>query len=280
MEQKFYYAPVTAPRCGNALDHPWDHAVPLYRMAPHVWQVGGQDDVCAYLLDSGEGLIMIDTGYEETMYMLVNNIHEAGFKPKDIKKILLTHWHGDHVNGARILQEMSGAEIWLSKEDNPWHLQYINRPGRIPTKPFQVDHFYNNDETIDLGRFSIHTKLVPGHTPGATAMWFTDTDEETGESYVCAIHGGLGVDSMRPDRIGVEGITADMPDRFIRDCEELAKMHVDIHIPSHLNQANIVPNIPEDPMEWKCFVADYSWPSTLLNRAEKVKSFWPEKYGK
>ena len=45
MEKKLYYAAVEHPRCGDDLEHPWKYAVAPYRAAPHVWQVGGQDDV-------------------------------------------------------------------------------------------------------------------------------------------------------------------------------------------------------------------------------------------
>ena len=61
MEKKFFYAQVPPLRCGKDLDNRWKYEIPAYRVAPHVWNVGGQDDVCAYLLDSGEGLILIDT---------------------------------------------------------------------------------------------------------------------------------------------------------------------------------------------------------------------------
>ena len=70
-------------------------------MGPHVYSVGGNDDVCAYLLDSGQGHILIDTGMEQSVYLLVDSIHRMGFDPRDIKMILLSHYHGDHVNGAR-----------------------------------------------------------------------------------------------------------------------------------------------------------------------------------
>ena len=69
-----------------------------------------------FLLDTGEGLILIDTGLNaETCYLVIERIWESGHDPRDIKKILLTHWHGDHSCNARVLQEMSGAEIWLQR---------------------------------------------------------------------------------------------------------------------------------------------------------------------
>jgi metallo-beta-lactamase class B len=56
-------------------------------------------------------------------------------------------------------------------------------------------------------------------------------------------------------------------------------MPVDIALASHLNQNNILPNIPKDPDDYTVFVADYAWADVLINRAEAVKKFYPEIYG-
>ena len=55
---------------------------------------------------------------------------------------------------------------------------------------------------------------------------------------------------------------------------------MDIALASHLNQANILPNIPKDPRDYSVFVADYAWGDVLINRADAVKEFYPEVYGK
>ena len=54
MEKRFQYKP-PKPRCGGNLATRWNYTEPVYRVAPHVWNVGGQDDVAAYLLDTGDG---------------------------------------------------------------------------------------------------------------------------------------------------------------------------------------------------------------------------------
>ena len=56
--------------------------------------------VCTHLIDTGEGLIIIDPGYSESLHIIVNNIWELGFKPTDIKYIVVTHAHYDHMGGA------------------------------------------------------------------------------------------------------------------------------------------------------------------------------------
>ena len=56
----------------------------------------GNADVGSYLIDTGDGLILIDTAYPTTRALLVQSIWEAGFNPGDIKYILHTHGHFDH----------------------------------------------------------------------------------------------------------------------------------------------------------------------------------------
>ena len=258
MEKKLFYAPVEHPRCGDDLEHPWKYAVPPYRVAPHVWQVGGQDDVCAYLLDAGEeGLILIDTGYRASFYLLLNSLYSIGYDPRQIKKILLSHWHWDHVNGARYLQELTGAEIYLSEIDEEQHQLHKDKTDPLPMVDYRVDHFYDDSKTIDLGRFSVHTRLTPGHTPGATSFWFEDKDEKTGEVFRCAMHGGIGVGMMARDFLKENHLSPELPHIFIKDCLELAdSWKVDICLPSHLNQGNVKPNIPEDRSDYRVWIAD------------------------
>lgn len=281
MEKKIFYAPVNHPRCGDDLEHPWKYAVPAYRVAPHVWNVGGQDDVCAYLLDTGEGLILIDTGYRASLYLLIDRIYSIGYRPQDIKKILISHWHWDHVNGCAALQALSGAQVWISKEDEVFHQRFKDDTSRLPMVDYTATHFYDDSTPITLGRFTIHTVLTPGHTPGATTFRFEDTDEATGRTFRCAMHGGIGVPQMAPDMLAKLGGRVEDAYRFVDDCEnKLANWEIDLPLPSHLNQGNVLPNLPEDKSDYTVWIADYAWRDTMLDRAQAVKKLYPEVYGK
>ena len=272
-------------RMGNAINDRSkgkmaDHTIPAYRTAPHVWNVGGQDDVAVYLLDTGDGLILIDTGYEATLYLLVDRIWRTGHDPKDIRKILLTHYHGDHSQGVAGLVEMSGAEVWLSAVDEENHQRTKDSDFPMPVIPYKVDRLYDDDVPIVMGRFTIKTRLTPGHTWGATSFFFDDTDDETGITYHCAVHGGMGTAMMKPGTAmaQMENMTPEGAERFIADCLDMADMDIDINMASHLNQANIDENLPEDLDDYTWFVNDYSWHDMMINRAEEVMSYFPDRY--
>ncbi|HAE16740.1 MAG: MBL fold metallo-hydrolase [Solobacterium sp.] len=276
-------------RYGNSIrdyftGNPWDHTEPAYRVGPHVWNVGGNDDVAVYLLDTGEGLMLIDSGYEQSVYLVVDRIYSIGFKPQDIRKILLSHWHGDHTQGARLLQELAGGkekcEIWLSREDEAMHQKTAMNTKPFSVLPYEVTNFYDDNTPVKMGRFTIRTKLCPGHTLGVTSFFFEDTDEETGETVKMAMHGGMGTGTMYPgSAMGKsEEVTPEIAFRFVKDCLEMAQWPVDINMSSHLNQTNVDENMPEDLNNWRWFIADYSWHDMLVNRAEDVMEKYPEQY--
>lgn len=275
MGEKFHR--VASPGAIRNLDHIWDYYLAPFRIAPHVYGVGGNNDVAVYLLDSGEGLILIDTGMAEFLYLVVDSIHRAGFDPRDIKLMLLSHAHGDHYNGARMLQAMSGAAIYMSAEDEAFYHNSPKIPG-VTEVPFAVDRHYSDDVPITLGRFTIRTKLTPGHTPGTTSFFFDDTDDDTGETFHVGMHGGVGADLMRPETLARLHLPEALAHRFIADCEAMKACKVDICLPSHLNQVNLVANLPADWRDYRPLVDPTVWPDLMQERADTIKAFYPQRY--
>ena len=94
-------------------------AIEPFRVAPRVWYVGNTW-VGSFLIQTSEGLALIDTTVMEDLYLLIDSIHRLGFDSKDLKHIFLTHAHMDHDGAARALKELTGAKVWLSREDEEW----------------------------------------------------------------------------------------------------------------------------------------------------------------
>ena len=79
--------------------NPLDRYVHPFRIWGNVWYVG-DSWVCVHLIDTGDGLLLIDSGNCGCTDMLVQAIWEAGFNPKDVKWIIHSHGHLDHIGGA------------------------------------------------------------------------------------------------------------------------------------------------------------------------------------
>ena len=78
----------------EARDMPWKVAIEPFRVAPRVYYVGNIW-VGSFLVDTEEGLAIIDTTVMEDLYLLLESIRKLGFNPMDIRKIFLTHAHMD-----------------------------------------------------------------------------------------------------------------------------------------------------------------------------------------
>ena len=113
----FRCTPPTKDPVATLAYRPWELAIKPFQVAPQTWYVAGQTWVGCYLIDTGDGLILIDTAIAESAYMLVDSIYRLGYRPEQIKKILISHAHFDHCGAAAIMKKLTGAEMYLSKED-------------------------------------------------------------------------------------------------------------------------------------------------------------------
>ena len=266
--KRFYRVEKTPEAMKIMNTEPWRAYQEPFRCAPHVYMVSGNVDWFVYLLDTGEGLILIDSSMNPLDYLLIDSIHRMGFDPRDIKKILITHGHRDHDGCARLLKEMSGCEIYFPPADVEYKKEHetMYTGSKDPLYfDYEIDHLYDYDKTIDLGRFSISIRHCPGHTPGVTAFFFEDTDEETGVTYKLAMHGGSGVSGKPGDQYN------DLRKIFIRDCHELAELPVDIVLPSHGNQVNWLAWVPEDKMDYTPWIDPSLWHDFMLERADAAE---------
>lgn len=256
---------------------PWEIAVKPFQVAPQTWYVSGQTWVGCYLIDTGDGLILIDTAIPESLYLMVDSICQLGFKMTDIKKILLSHAHFDHCGAAAAMKKLTGAELYMSKEDTEFYKAcpeetLVLDPDSHP-QYFEVDKYYSDDEPITLGNISIRTILTPGHTIGCTSFLWDVKNPANGETYVVGMHGGVGANTMNDDYYSTSKyLTPDLRDRFISDADKLKKIHVDIALPSHPNQIEIVDRAGQYTDESQPYLDDTIWADFIDERVRQVKS--------
>ncbi|MBR4426408.1 MAG: MBL fold metallo-hydrolase, partial [Spirochaetales bacterium] len=81
---------------------PWLYDTEPFNMAENIYYVGNKS-VSSHLFDTGDGLLLLDTTYMQTAYLLLESIRKLGFNPNDIRWILHSHGHYDHFGGTRIL---------------------------------------------------------------------------------------------------------------------------------------------------------------------------------
>ncbi|MBQ7281190.1 MAG: MBL fold metallo-hydrolase, partial [Spirochaetales bacterium] len=151
-----------------------------FKIFGNVWYVG-DSWVCVHLIDTGDGLLLLDGGNIGATAMLVNAIWEAGFKPSDVRWMVLSHGHLDHIGGAVFFRRMFGTKIYLGKPDardfrkRP-ELSLVHEAGSLAQDVFEVDHEITDGERIRFGNTEIQFYLTPGHTNGVISAFFDVTD--------------------------------------------------------------------------------------------------------
>ena len=87
-----------------------------FKIVGGVYFIGTYQASC-HLIDTGDGLILIDSGYTNTAYLVIDSIYKLGFKPEDIKYIINTHWHYDHVEATAAFADLFGAKTLIERDD-------------------------------------------------------------------------------------------------------------------------------------------------------------------
>lgn len=255
---------------------PWTLSVLPFQVSPRTWYVAGQTWVGCYLIDSGDGLILLDTAIPESAYLLVDSIYRAGFQLKDIKKILISHAHFDHCGAAAAMKELTGAKLYMSREDYQFmkacpEETMVLDPDSHP-QMFEPDCFYSDEEPVRLGEITIKTMLTPGHTIGCTSFFWEEENPVNGQRYTVAMHGGVGANTMNDKYYSASKyLTPALRERFFADAEKLKQIHVDIALPSHPNQIEIMDRAGQYTHESQPYLDGTVWAEFIDERVRQVK---------
>jgi metallo-beta-lactamase class B len=173
-------------------------AIEPFHIIDNVYYIGKTLHNPSYLFTSDAGHIMIDTTYEEFVPDIQANVEKLGFNIRDVKIILSSHAHHDHVGGHAKMKQVTGATMLASEADaevietggvadfregDPWH-------------EARVDRFIVDKEKIILGDTVLTAHLTPGHTKGCTT-WTAEVEDD-GNKFDLAIICGLRMDENSP----------------------------------------------------------------------------------
>ncbi len=140
----------------------------------------------SWALTSREGIILIDTLYDyASEEAIAGGLRKLGLDPAAVKYVIIAHAHGDHVGGAKLMQERFGARIVMGSPDWDAIEKSVNQ---YPNGKPKRDIAAADDQQITLGEASVTLVLTPGHTPGTLSMLFEVKDG--GRPLMVAYSGG------------------------------------------------------------------------------------------
>lgn len=148
----------------------WNRALPPYRVIDNIYYVGS-NEIAQFLITTPAGHILIDSGFEASVPRLRDNVAALGFRFEDIKILLTSHAHIDHVQGHALVRRLTGATVVASARDGA----FVAAGGKGESvydgvyawTPCPVDRVVGDGDEVRLGTTTLTAHLTPGHTMGA-----------------------------------------------------------------------------------------------------------------
>jgi metallo-beta-lactamase class B len=256
----------------------WTRPFPAFKLIGNVYWVGTYD-LSTYLITTDAGHILINTGFPETVPMIAAGVEQLGFEMTDVKILLATHAHGDHVAGLAELKRLTRAEMWMSEADavlledgGKSDFRFGDSP-ETHFAPVDVDRALKDQDRIVLGGVTLTAHHHPGHTKGATT--FTLTVRENGRDYRVAI-ANLG--SINPG-VTVSGMPKypTIGDDYARTFAAQKALPVDVFLASHAAQFRMHQKYePGNPYDPNRFVD----PQGYLTEVERLEKIYIEQLAK
>ena len=150
---------------------PWTRPYPAFRIAGNLYYVGTYDLAC-YLIKSDKGLILINTGVKGSDSTIKRNIESLGFNYKEIRILLTTQAHYDHVGAMAAIQQATGARLIANAAEvavlkDGGKSDYEMGGSSSAFAPLRVDEILEHDDSIRLGNTAVQMLHHPGHTKGS-----------------------------------------------------------------------------------------------------------------
>jgi len=241
----------------------WDKPAPPVRIHGNTYLVG-TCGIAAILITGDAGDILIDGGTEAGADLIASNIRKLGFNVRDVRILLHSHEHLDHVGGIARLQRLSGAQLVASRAAADVFrtgAAGAGDPQAGTQKPFpaaRVDRIIEDGGNVRLGNLSLTAVATPGHTPGALSWHWVSCDGGVCRSIVYA-------DSLTP--VSRDNYRfSDHPDylaEFRASIAKIAALDCDILLTPHPSASNLVRRLGRAKVEDPAACRDYA---TALTR--------------
>lgn len=210
-----------------------DEPFPAHRIVGNTYYVGSKE-LASYLITTPAGHILINSSFEETVPLIREAVESLGFQLRDVKYLLASHAHSDHVAGHALLQELTGARVPVMTGDDSVIAdggvgQYLYVDSRW--KPCRVDRVLKDGDEVKLGGAVLTARHTPGHTRGCTTWTWRESEGE--KTYDVVV---IGSPNVNPGyQLVGNREYPEIADDFARTFAVLSELPCDVFLGAHGN---------------------------------------------
>lgn len=234
---------------------------PPARLYGNTWYVG-TCTVSVLLVTSPQGHVLVDAATEEAAPSILANIRALGFRPEDVRWIVTSHEHFDHVGGLAALAKATGAQVALSAP-----AAVVIASGKVDPAdsqaavlkdhdfaPVAADRIVKTGDVVQVGPLRLTMMATPGHTTGSSSWSWQSCAERQCQtvSYI---------DSISALAAGPYRFTdhADVVARFQRTFSAIAALNCGILVTPHPSVSDLFERmLGEQPLASPKACRDYA----------------------
>ena len=199
----------------------------------------GYEGASTHIVDTGDGLLLFDSGYPSDVPDLLRDMTENGLYAVNIRWIFHTHGHIDHMGGTSELVSLTGAKTYIGAPDadaanGRLPLSYAEELGMRYEKTFEPDFLINDGDRFRFGNTTVSCVATPGHTAGAMSYFFDVRNPDSGLVCRAGLHGGMGTNSVERWYLEKHHLPFTLRDDFRASMERIGKEKVDIFLGNHM----------------------------------------------
>ncbi len=238
----------------------------------------GDRGVCVHLVDSGDGLVLFDSGFPNMTAHLFENIAHLGFRPEDVRHVIHSHEHFDHFGATPILQARCGAKTYIHRQGadtfrvHPHHteLQSSYWPAAALFRP---DVEMEDGDEIEIGDLLIRCVHTPGHSAGSVSFFFDVS--EGGRILRAGLCGLGGTLPLHAGRLLKYGIPLATRDEYAASIVMLEGEQVDITLDTHPRPDGILDRRATSLRggDAEAFIGGDVWRRTLRDYRARFRDF-------
>ncbi|PTT00970.1 subclass B3 metallo-beta-lactamase [Pedobacter sp. HMWF019] len=214
----------------------WSKSYPPFRIAGNLYYIG-TDDLACYLIATSKGNILINTGLAASLSIIKANVESLGFKFNDIKILLTTQAHYDHMGAMAAIKKLTGARFMVDVKDlgvaeDGGRSDYALGSGKSTYEPIKVDGVLHDGDKIRLGDMELVMLHHPGHTKGSCSFLFNVKDAKRSYKVLIANMPSIVTDKKFSEVAAYPEIARDYAYTF----NAMKKLSFDIWLSSHCSQ--------------------------------------------
>jgi glyoxylase-like metal-dependent hydrolase (beta-lactamase superfamily II) len=161
----------------------------MYRILNGIYSVEGLRIGRVYVITGSDGVTLIDTSIPGAQRTIAKELETIGYRLSDVKRILITHAHNDHIGSLAALKEATGASVYahhryesaVIRGEKPVLRPPLHGFSRVLSRmliekrtPTQVDHELQEGDHLDEVLSGLEVVDTPGHTPGHCCFWLPE----------------------------------------------------------------------------------------------------------